>query len=321
MSDLFLGVDAGATRTRVAVCDNKGELVGIGVGGSGHYLYVGVEGMVRSLQEALARAGFQGRQFKAACFATASVWVEANYSPNYDRISKAIRTVLNADFLLIENDARAALWGAFSGRPGIVCIAGTGAVTLACTQEGRLIRVGGWGHILGDEGSAYRISLDAIQAALRAYDGIGESTSLLMRACRFFGWQDPQEAVSFFYGHSMDKREVAKFAPVVIAEAKNGDPVAISIVRRNISFLARCVRTASEKTHIYKVAPIGGVFRDSYIREQFVKELAGTSINCVVPELPPVLGAVGLAMEAAGVLTSNIIVALKASVSKGVEIE
>lgn len=319
MSDLFLGVDAGATRTRVAVCNDKGELVGTGVGGSGHHLYVGVEGVARSLQEALANARFQGHRFEAACFASASLWVVAGYSLHYNRIKQAIGAELNTDRLLIENDARAALWGAFSGRPGIACIAGTGAVTLAYTQDGKVIRVGGWGHILGDEGSAYRISLDAVQAALRAYDGIGEPTSLLDRASGFFRWQDPQEAIGFFYGHPLDKREVAKFAPVVIAEAKSGDPVAVSIVRSNVSFLVRCILTISEKTRIYKVAPIGGVFRDEYIREQFANELTEAGINCVAPELPPVLGAVGLAMEAAGVLTPNIVIQLKANASKGGE--
>jgi N-acetylglucosamine kinase len=319
MSDLFLGVDAGATRTRVAVCNDRGELVGTGVGGSGHYLYVGIEGVARSLQEALAHARFQGHHFKAACFASASLWVEASYSPHYNRIKLVIGAALSTDRLLIENDARAALWGAFSGQPGIACIAGTGAVILARTQDGKVIRVGGWGHILGDEGSAYRISLDAVQAALRAYDGIGELTTLLDQASRFFRWQDPQEVVDFFYGHPLDKREVARFAPVVIAEAKNGDSVATSIVRSNISFLVRCVRTMSEKTRIYKAAPIGGIFRDEDIREYFAKELVEAGINCVTPELPPVLSAVGLAMEATEVLTPNMIIQLKANASKGVE--
>lgn len=317
MTSLFLGVDAGATRTRVAVCNEKGELVGTGVGGAGHCLYVGVEGMARSLREALTNARFQGYHFRACCFASASLWVIAGYSPYYDQIKKAVESELDTDQLLIENDACAALWGAFSGRPGIVCIAGTGAVVLARTRDGEIVRAGGWGHILGDEGSAYRISLDAIQAALRAHDGVGEQTSLLERVLSFFQWQDLQEAINFFYGQRVwQKHEVARFAPLVVAEAVRGDHVAIGIVKNNISFLGRCVQVLSKKTQINEVAPIGGVFESEFVKKCFTEKLVGTGINCVEAELPPVLGAVGLAMEATGALTQGVVIRIKENAKK-----
>ena len=184
MDDLFLGVDAGATHTRVAVCNAEGQLMSTGVGGPGHCLYVGVKGVVKSLREALMRASVQNCRFKAACFASASVWVVPEYCPCYNQLKQVINGNIDTDQLVIENDACAALWGAFLGQPGIACIAGTGALVLARTHDGKVLRVGGWGHLLGDEGSAYRISLDAIQMALQAYDGVGRYTTLLAQACK-----------------------------------------------------------------------------------------------------------------------------------------
>lgn len=270
--------------------------------------------MVKSLQEALTQAGFRGYHFRACCFASASIWFVASYSPYYNQIKDAIKAELDADYLLIENDACVALWGAFSGMPGMVCIAGTGAVVLARTQNGEIIRAGGWGHMLGDEGSAYRIGLDAIQAALRAYDGVGDKTSLLDCVRRFFQWQDLQEAINFFYGQPFfRKHDVAKLAPAVIAEAKRGDRKAMEIVNKNVSFLARCVRLLSQKAHVYKVAPIGGLFQNEFFRELFTKKLMGTGISCVAADLPPVLGAVALAMQVTGVLTQEVVAQLKQS--------
>ena len=303
MQKLFLGVDAGATHTRAAICNEKGMLVGLGVGGSGHYSCVGIKGVLKSIQEALTHAGFRSCYFKGACIALASLWVAVDYSPHYSLIKRLIEAKIKADRVLLVNDAYAALWGAFSGQPGIVCVAGTGSVGLARTDSGKVMRIGGWGHLLGDEGSAYRISLEAIQAALKAYDGTGESTSLLDRACSFFYWKQPEEAIRSFYEGPLNKREVARFAQIVITEAKNGDPVAMRIVKSNISFLAHCVKVIAESARIYRVAPVGGVFRDYYTRELFAQEIAAANISCVTPDMPPVLGAVGLIMETTGAIT------------------
>ena len=85
---------------------------------------------------------------------------------------------MGVDQVVIVNDATAALVGG-TGHPfGVVCVAGTGSIAFGVNRAGERARAGGWGHLLGDEGSGYAIGLEALRAVCRASDGRGPQTAL-----------------------------------------------------------------------------------------------------------------------------------------------
>src|SRR5262249_20279577 len=96
--------------------------------------------------------------------------------------------------LRLTNDAELLL-SAVDGAVGVALVAGTGSIALGRDKHGTSARAGGWGHILGDEGSGYEIGRQALQAAMRAADGRGEATLLLERIMRHWSLERPDDII------------------------------------------------------------------------------------------------------------------------------
>ena len=104
---------------------------------------------------------------------------------------------------------------ALGGGPGIVVLAGTGSSILGVDGAGRRVKVGGWGPLYGNEGSAQRISGQALAAAARAYDGRGPSTALIDAFVRTLGLSDFRDSLSFIYGP--EARDVASLCQAAMS--------------------------------------------------------------------------------------------------------
>jgi N-acetylglucosamine kinase-like BadF-type ATPase len=130
--------------------------------------------------------------------------------------------------LSVGNDAETALVGALGDTEGLLLIAGTGSIAYGRTRAGRCVRAGGWGHLLGDEGSAYAIALGAISRAIRSAEGRDKATGLLPAALRYFGASEIADLVPLFY-RDFDKARIAGFSREVARERDSGDGVAAEI--------------------------------------------------------------------------------------------
>jgi N-acetylglucosamine kinase-like BadF-type ATPase len=126
------------------------------------------------------------------------------------------------------NDAEASLVGALGDTEGLLLIAGTGSIAYGRSRDGGQVRAGGWGHIIGDEGSAFNISLQAVSRAFRSMEGRDLSTSLMEDALAFFGGQRPEDLLRIFYG-DFDKAAIARFARVVGVARDRGDLLALEL--------------------------------------------------------------------------------------------
>jgi N-acetylglucosamine kinase-like BadF-type ATPase len=147
--------------------------------------------------------------------------------------------------LLLVPDAHVALAGALGGQPGAVVISGTGSIAYGVDAAGRTARAGGWGWILGDEGSGYDIGRRAIMAALAAEDGTGPGTGLGLAICRAWALERVEQVVPAVYGDLVAaKPRIASLVPVVIAAASAGDTVAAGLLAgagRDLGALAAAV--------------------------------------------------------------------------------
>jgi N-acetylglucosamine kinase-like BadF-type ATPase len=150
-----------------------------------------------------------------------------------------------ASTVYVTNDAELAL-SALPATVGVVLIAGTGSIALGRNAQGQTTRSGGWGHILGDEGSGYVLGLQALRAAVRAADGRGPQTLLLERILQHWQLQQADDIIGEVYGND-DKAKIARLSSYVLQAEQDGDPVAHEIIQYNLDELVLVVRSVSTK--------------------------------------------------------------------------
>jgi N-acetylglucosamine kinase-like BadF-type ATPase len=144
----------------------------------------------------------------------------------------------------IKTDGRIALEGAFNGGPGVVAVAGTGSVVMGKSLEGETLSIGGWGRVIGDEGSGYFIGLEALRAVSREIDGRGEAGRLRVSLSSRFGLETRERIIAAIY---REKFDIPSIAPVVLEAAEAGDQVALGILGRAARDFSLQVVTAVDR--------------------------------------------------------------------------
>lgn len=238
---LFLGVDGGATKTLAVIVDATGREIGRGIAGSGNQAAVGLERAVASIRGAVAAAtqqtGCDG-MLHAAWIGLAGV----DRPGDRDRLLPHLSAL--ADVIRLTNDAELALTG-LDGAVGVAVIAGTGSIAVGRDATGRMARSGGWGHIIGDEGSGYELGRRALKAAARASDGRGPQTALLPAIMAEWQLTRPDAMIDRVYPEG-DKGEIARLSALVFTAARDGDAMARRIVREAAAELALAALAVGE---------------------------------------------------------------------------
>jgi N-acetylglucosamine kinase-like BadF-type ATPase len=234
----FLGVDGGGSKTLAVVVDAQGQERGRGVAGSSNHTAVGLDAALAQLHLAVQRAAEQVRcplPLGAAWLGMAGVdrpEDSALLLPGMQGLAGSIRLTNDAELLL----------SALDGAVGVALIAGTGSIALGRDRHGATTRAGGWGHVLGDEGSGYAIGRQALQAAVRAADGRGPATTLLERILAQWGLQQPADLFEQVY-QKAEKADIARLAVLVFTAAQAGDHAARKIIQHAAEELALAALT------------------------------------------------------------------------------
>lgn len=295
------GIDGGGTRTRVVAVDQAARLVGIARGGGGNFQALGLEGLEELLNGLWPALGVQ-LPLKALCLGLAGAGRPAEQQAIADLAlargwARAVRVV---------SDAQAALVGAHGNQTGLVVISGTGSMVLGRNAQGAQARAGGWGPLLGDEGSGYQLGMEGVRAALRARDGWGPATTLDQRLRLALGLADWDQIVHRVYSGELGRDGVAALGVEVMAAAREGDECALAIIAAAGEALGRQIGAVAGKLIMgaeLEVAGVGGVFAARQLLWPAMLRGAaegGWQLRWRQPLLPPVLGAVLIAWEAAG---------------------
>lgn len=292
----FVGVDAGGTTT-VCLVGDAHRVLGRGEAGSSNPNVVGPGGMRAALAEAV-------RSARAAAGIgpgpAAGAWVGAagSQGAHHDAWLDAARRLLGATVGL-SHDGRLLLAAAGLGA-GVALVAGTGSSAYGRGRDGRESSAGGWGHLLGDEGSGYDLGRSALRAATAAIDGREPATGLVEAVVRWAGVTDaaalrrrafPAAAVS----------EVAQLGGAVLRLAADGDAVARRLVRDaagDLSTLARAVARGLDLAPPIPVVVGGGLLGpDSPLTAELRRRLSDHDVR--VPSGEPAFGALELARHIA----------------------
>lgn len=246
--DLVLVVDSGATHTRAVVATTAGMILGRGDSGPGNSYAVGTRmalaNLHRAVSAALRSARARANDIAVVAVGSASVSLDGRGAP---QIRSKLRSVFSESRLLVVDDARIAIEGALAGGPGVVIVCGTGSIILAKSAKGNLIRVGGWGPLIGDEGSAQWVGREAVQRSAHAADGTGRKTALLPLVCRHFGLLSLDGVIDIIYGRAVTSAEWGRLAPLVTRAASAGDIVAREILREGASHAATQAASAARR--------------------------------------------------------------------------
>ncbi|WP_324716709.1 BadF/BadG/BcrA/BcrD ATPase family protein [Carboxydochorda subterranea] len=300
-----LGVDGGQSATLCLIATLDGLVVATGRGrGLDHLTRPGglerLElALTEAVHEALQAGGLSSPVFEAAYLGlTAGVGAA----------EAILRRLVTVRLVTAESDAVCALAGGTGGLPGVVLLAGTGAVAYGETRRGERAWKGGWGYLLGDQGSGWWLGLQALQFAARCEDGAESESPLLLAVLTRFGAASMREVAATLYTGELDRSLVADLAPTVLEWAARGDSQALRIVEEGANHLARLVVATARALPFGKderrVVGQGGVLKPggplwTAVERRLHAELPDFSL--AAPRLPPGAGAVLLALRQLGI--------------------
>jgi len=302
---LVMGIDGGQSTTRALIADLEGNLLGLGVGGAANHIHEpgGPERLRQSLQAALNGA-LQSASLPAGTHFAVALCGMTGGGPLVEEIC---RQELPAKQVVVTHDTRTALYCITQGAPGAVVIAGTGSVAFGMNPAGETAAVGGWGYLMGDEGSAYWIAVQAINACTRAEDGRIPATWLKRAILEHFGVDSLSALHRLIYSGQLSRADLASAARTVSDAAKLGERVATRILSgagRELGLMAVVVlRKLRMQYHRVAVGIVGGVAAAPPPLHQAFRERVyrSTLAQIVRPRFPMVVAAVCMALEQAGV--------------------
>jgi N-acetylglucosamine kinase-like BadF-type ATPase len=284
-----IGVDGGGTKTEASAYDSNGKVIATAIKGFANLLNneeIALNNIVSSIKEITEKLGTEELNGVYLGIAGSEV------GENLKIISDTIKRELKIDCVVM-NDAEIALKAMLKGKDGILTIAGTGSVAFGI-NDNISSRCGGWGNLLGDEGSGYKISIEAIKRMIYEEENCIEKSKLTKKIMEYLEINSVDEVTKFVYSSTKD--EIAALTPIVARLGEVGDEIAAEILINEGRELAKTVENVYRKLGFNKcsIALVGGVIRkarvlrnafEDYLRENIVIE------DIVDQEISPTMGA------------------------------
>ena len=286
----YLGIDGGGSKTKAVLTDAKGTVAATAEGNGINFNAIGMEKARENLKDVIDRlTGSFPAQISAAVIGCAALSGRADA-----QITDALCSgIVPCSRVLLDSDVFIAQQAIPGEGPKAIAICGTGSMASVLYPDGRRACAGGWGHLLGDEGSGYAIAVEAVKAALKASEGAGPQTALTEALLSFFHLRNISDIINYFYSPAVSRDRIASFAPAVFACAGTGDAVAEKIITTQAEAFAHTVspllRELPNGTPLYVW---GGIFQHNpRFRGAFTAAiqkyhpLAGTPLLPVPPEI------------------------------------
>ncbi len=300
----LIGIDGGGTKTHAVLTNLHGEKLFECFAGPSNFLILGTEKVSATILELINlckdHLNISYKEISAVLLGTTG----AGRRPDAELLENDFQTYLNSKNISIRNfrvesDARIALEGAFSGKPGSILIAGTGSIMFGKDKDGNIHRVGGFGRYIGDEGSGYSIGRKVLTAIAKSFDGRGEKTILSELIAKKFGIASSEKLITEVYKNNFD---IASSTPLVLQAAEMEDKIAIQIIESETDELILHIKAMKNKIkeEVLSIAFIGGILSGKNVySDLFTKKINEQIPNCRVklPDHPPEYGAILMAQS------------------------
>ena len=291
----YLGIDGGGTRTVAAVSDENGNILCRVESGTLNFYSAFMETVrenlswiIRQIKNELGEITFAG--VFIGCSAL-------DWEADEDTINKMCDGIIEADKIRMNSDVYVAL-RASDCRAVAIC--GTGSMAIGETEDGEIITKGGWGHLLGDEGSAYQVAIEAIKHCCYLHD-CGGADDILFEALDYFKINSMKEIIDVIYDKFDGKDYVAGFAKRIGKLAEGGCYNAQKLIESEArNFANYIVSNLLDDIECHtELAVYGGMFKHCYgFLDAFRDELVSgdfPDLNIKLLETPPEEGALKLA--------------------------
>lgn len=300
----IIGIDGGGTKTECAVADLSGKVLQRAFGKPSNFLTIGVDAAVENLFELI-----EGILFKIeADFGDVKMLLIGTAGAGRKEDAGVLETKFN-DYTMREgikiksvkvvSDARIALEGAFGGNTGCILIAGTGSILFGKDKNGFIHRNGGFGRLIGDEGSGYSIGRKGLSSAAKELDGRGESTLITDLLNNKYNISSAPDLIINVYKNNFD---IASAAEVVLSAAGENDAVALQILNEETDELLLHINAVMKKMKSIKldIAFTGSLITNKNTYSDLLRKKIDNnlpSIKIKEPDYSPVEGAILLAKE------------------------
>lgn len=291
----FVGIDGGGTKTDCIITDE-------------HYnqLYSLKGGPLNLLTALPSESSRTIIQFINSCLSKLNITLAhidciGIGAAGAGRIEDSEKLELNLKDLLpysiklkVFTDAEAALEGAFNGKPGCILISGTGSIILGKDQNGIIHRCGGFGKIIGDEGSGYMLGKKGLIAAVKEFDGRGEKSLITALLKDKYQIESGQDVINAVYKNNLN---ISGVAPLVLASAGSNDIVAMRIIdeeTEELLFLISCIMKKLKKENI-QISFAGSLISTINVFSTTLKNKLAASFKLIKikePEYSPAMGAI-----------------------------
>jgi len=298
-----IGIDAGATKTVCFLADAAGAIVDEARGPGANLHVAGEAGVEQALGHVIAGAiGDRRLAPQAVCVGIAGV----DRDDEAQVVRAIVQKVAPSARIVVVNDALIALAAGAHDAPGVVVEAGTGSIVYGRNRADVAARAGGWGHMVGDEGSGFWIGREAVAAVMRSFDGRGPATRLTREILNHFAVRDVPRLPRVVYNRDVPRMNVSALGPLVQRVAEQGDAVASSILERAAEELTIAARSVVARLEMegeaFAFYLAGGVFRFvPSLVDALGRKLRAVAPRCDVQRLTqePAAGAVWLALAEA----------------------
>ena len=291
-----IGIDAGGTKTVGLLADETGTVLAKAIGDGANLLVHGELVVEKSLFQVIDALD-SSTPVDALCLGIAGV-----DRPGEEEVIRGVLRRLGIRHeVLVVNDPTVALVAGAPDGIGIVVVSGTGSIAYGIDPAGKTARSGGWGYLLGDEGSAFWLGHAAVRLGIRAADGRGPSTTLYDRICSHLEVTVPDGLVAWFYDQELSRHRVARLARIVEEAAVEGDETADRLLDQAARHLVRAGNAVDRQLEFQDPYPLvlaGGVFKACpSLYERVEKKLDLAQAQVVRLQVEPAAGAVTLALE------------------------
>ena len=307
-SPVYIGIDGGGSRTRGVLYRDDRELAQAETGTA----RVGSVGIVESCERLLnligelcTNAGVSPQEIDAVALGLAGVWLREEQIRSQQLLQLFARErKIEFDYLTVTSDAAIALEGAFGGGTGIVLIVGTGTIAVGKTAGGEIVRCGGWGIELSDEGSGAWIGREALTAVAHAFDGRGDKTAFADMLISLFPTINPAQPRTFVAAYNERMFDYPSVVPMVFECAAKGDAVCREIISRAADHLMLMLDVLCKKYFAgldrVPVACVGGIMESETALAGIIAERLEAHERLFKSPLQgtPLDGAIALARQA-----------------------
>jgi len=305
----YVGIDGGGSKTELIIGETGGRIIKHVVGDSSNSSSIGIikarESITGILAYALGSIGAEEIGFISVCIPGIK---------DYWKDIELFGELANKGRALITGDEDNSFYGALVKDQGIVILSGTGSFATGINSKGDKLTVGGWGPLLGDEGSGYYMGIKAIKAAISRYEASGSDTVLFGEVMECFGINDIDLLKSVVYKNGLQTRKIASLGKAVLKGARAGDKVCLDIISESAEQLYKMAETIIRRLKMtdigYELCLTGGIscFGD-YMLAPLTNMVNAKykNIKVVKPQFNPGVGSLILSYIKSGIELTDIL--------------